>query len=118
MSETEINLVVLRSTQLQSTQRFYEALGLSFVDEQHGQGPAHVSATTPSGIVFELYPLPKGEELDTSTRGVRLGFRLEGVDAAVKAAVLAGGDLMSRDDTRAVLRDPDGRKVEVMPSEA
>ena len=116
MAGTEISLVVLRSTQPEATRRFYEALGLSFVDEQHGRGPVHVSATTPSGVVFELYPLANGEELETGTRGVRLGLSLDGVDAAVEAAVLAGGHVISRDDVRALLEDPDGRKVEVTSS--
>lgn len=70
MTAAEINLIVLRSDQLQVTRGFYEALGLSFVEEKHGHGPVHLSATTQSGTVLELYPLSNGEAPETGTRGV------------------------------------------------
>jgi len=113
VTRAEINLIVLRATQRQSTQGFYEALGLSFLDEQHDRGPAHVSATTRSGIVVELYPLPSGEEVENGTRGVRLGFVVADVDTVIQAVLRAGGSVMSKDDQGAVLEDPDGRKVQV-----
>jgi len=114
----EINLIVLRSDQLQLTRGFYEAMGLSFVEEKHGQGPAHLSATTPSGTVLELYPLPTGEAPETGTRGVRLGFVVENVQAVIEAVLRSGGTVMSSGDQAAVFKDPDGRKVEVTAGEA
>ena len=117
MTGAEINLIVLRSDQLQLTRGFYEALGLSFVEEKHGQGPAHISATTPSGTVLELYPLPSGDAPETGTRGVRLGLVVADVHAVIEAALLAGGTVMSSGDQAAVLKDPDGRKVELTARE-
>ena len=46
-----LNLVVLRCNDLARSRLFYDALGLRFVDERHGQRPPHVSATLPGGTV-------------------------------------------------------------------
>lgn len=117
VTAAEINLIVLRSDQLQLTRGFYESLGLSFAEEKHGQGPAHLSATTPSGTVLELYPLSGDERPETGTRGVRLGFVVPDVMAVIEAVVVAGGTVMSSDQKAAVLKDPDGRKVELTARE-
>ena len=49
------NLLVLRCTDVEITWRFYEQLGLAFVEEKHGNGPQHY-AWENSGFVLELYP--------------------------------------------------------------
>lgn len=64
----ELSLVVLRVDDLAASQRFYEGLGLTFVVEQHGAGPTHLS-TRLGPTVLELYP--RGD--DDGTRRVRLG---------------------------------------------
>jgi hypothetical protein len=56
---TRLRLLVLRTHDLAVSRAIYEALGLRFRDEQHGQGPAHLSAV--------------------------LGFAVADVDAAVTA---------------------------------
>ena len=43
----ELSLVVLRCADLERTRRFYEALGLTLMPEQHGSGPRHYSARLP-----------------------------------------------------------------------
>ena len=114
MPEPELRLLVVRSPQHGVVRRFYEALGVPFVDEQHGRGPAHAAAVLPSGLVFELYPSNTGGGPGAGTAlDVRLGFAVDDVDAAVDAALAAGGTLRSRDDGRALVVDPDGRAVEV-----
>src|SRR3546814_7493059 len=40
---------------LEAAQRFYEALGLQFRRERHGNGPEHLTAPL-GAAVFELYP--------------------------------------------------------------
>jgi hypothetical protein len=110
----DVNLLVVRSPQHGAVRRFYEALGVPFVDEQHGRGPAHAAAVLPSGLVFEVYPSNAGGGTGAGTPlDVRLGFAVDDVDAAVNAALSAGGTISSRGDGRALLRDPDGRAVEV-----
>jgi lactoylglutathione lyase len=113
-----LNLLVLRTHRLDHTRRFYEALGLRFVDEQHGDGPRHVAASLPSGLVLELYPreLPGAE---WPVDDVRLGFLVADVEKAVADAKAAGGLLVSAPAPTArgllaVVGDPDFRRVELL----
>ena len=63
MAEPACTLVVLRTSQLGACRAFYEAIGLRFVDEQHGRGPAHLAASI-GGMVFELYPSAGGGPIE------------------------------------------------------
>ena len=109
-----VNLLVLRCKDIEVTRRFYELLGLTFVEEKHGAGPKHY-AWERDGFVLELYPTAEGQTSD----GVRIGF---------STAILAdlAGDLRHNADVNILkqpystadrlvmlLQDPDGRKVEV-----
>lgn len=47
-----------------SVRQFFEMLGLVFVDEKHGSGPAHVSCER-NGQVLEIYPERGHAEVDT-----------------------------------------------------
>jgi hypothetical protein len=49
------NVYVIKTTEPQEVQRFFEALGLTFQNEKHGDGPAHVSCER-NGQVLEIYP--------------------------------------------------------------
>lgn len=111
MPEPDLNLVVVRCAELEATQRFYEALGLAFVAEQHGHGPAHLAATLPSGLVLELYPSVG----DDSPAGIRLCFAVDDVARVATAACRAGGTEVRSTADRVVLTDPDGRTVELGP---
>lgn len=112
-----LGLVVLRTAQMSRARGFYEAVGLGFVEEQHGGGPVHLAATLPSGMVLELYPATGDPELERGSVGdVRLGFDVEDVEAAVRGVSAAGGVVISEPgevdgEVRAVVADPDGRRV-------
>ena len=106
-----LEFIVIFAVDLERSRRFYEALGLSFSLEKHGNGPEHLAAVI-DGVVFEIYPR-KG---DSASTGVRLGFRVASVEAAVAAARLAGAEVASLSadglvDARAGLIDPDGHRV-------
>ncbi|MEM8504396.1 MAG: VOC family protein [Cyanobacteria bacterium P01_D01_bin.1] len=45
---------MLRSSNLEDTLSFYSALGLNFIQEQHGSGPLHYSCDL-GGLVLEIY---------------------------------------------------------------
>lgn len=112
-----LNLVVLNTTDLEKAQSFYEAIGLSFVKEQHGGGPPHLAATLPSGLVLELYPTADGHAQEAGG-APRLGFVVADVRSTAMAASQAGGSLLDPPDAmtgqmRAVLADPDGRRIEL-----
>jgi catechol 2,3-dioxygenase-like lactoylglutathione lyase family enzyme len=105
--------VVIRVADLERAQRFYEALGLRFARERHGSGPEHLAAEL-GAVVFEVYPRGNG----SPTSGVRLGFRVASVAAAVAAVQSLGAEIAvppaeSPWGLRAVVVDPDGHRVEV-----
>jgi lactoylglutathione lyase len=110
-----LNLVVLRSRDLERAVSFYSALGLQFAKHRHGNGPEHFAAELPGGV-FELYALPAG---DPPTTGTRIGFRVPSVDAALTALGNQPGVVISpaKDSEwgrRAVVADPDGHRVELL----
>jgi catechol 2,3-dioxygenase-like lactoylglutathione lyase family enzyme len=112
-SAVALNLVVIRTTDLEAASRFYSALGLEFSKERHGTGPEHLVARL-GPLVFEIYPASGG----ASFTGIRLGFIVPSVHAAVLAAEAAGGKVVSPpreglDGVGAVVMDPDGHKVEI-----
>ncbi len=109
-----LNLVVIRSADPERVVAFYRVLGLSFAREQHGTGPVHYACEM-GRLVFEIYPQSEPQVLPET----RLGF------AVGQIADLIGG----LEDTgvavvqppretpwglRAVVRDPDGRSIELI----
>lgn len=104
---------VLKSQHLNRSRDFYAALGISFAEEKHGDGPIHLAARV-GDLVLELYPLPADAGLaDAATR---LGFSvpdLDGVLARLSAAVVSG-PRSTEWGRRAASRDPDGRNVELL----
>lgn len=113
MADVSLNLLVLRSPNVERAACFYSLLGLHFDREQHGTGPEHLAARAGS-VVLEIYP----QEGEADSVGVRLGFQVISVDAVVEAVCREGGVVLSpprrgRWGYRAVLVDPDGRRVEI-----
>ena len=108
-----LSLLVLRVADLQVSRRFYEALGLEFLEERHGKGPEHLAADL-GGTVFELYPLGS----KASTSAARVGIRVRGLDSLVPGLSALGGQVVTpAEDSpwgrRAVVRDPDGHTLEL-----
>ena len=109
-----VNLLVLRCKDLEITRRFYEQLGLVFVDEKHGTGPQHY-AWEHGGFVLELYPAGEGQPTDN----VRIGFSTPSLaDLAGNLRHRLGVNVLktpyaTADRLVMLLEDPDGRKIEV-----
>jgi catechol 2,3-dioxygenase-like lactoylglutathione lyase family enzyme len=114
MEKIALNLVVLRSGDIEQAAEFYSHLGLHFTRHRHARGPEHFAAEV-AGAVFELYPLAAESP---GTLGTRVGFKVPSVDRAVAAvshypnAVLLKGQ-SSPWGRRAVIIDPDGHRVEL-----
>ena len=112
----QLNLLVIKTHQLDKLKAQYELLGFEFIYHNHGKGPFHYSAEL-DGLIFEIYPLAKNRLIADDT--TRLGFSID--DVAVKVAELKNTNWKIRSDvseitwgTRAVVQDLDGRKVELI----
>ncbi|MGN9843358.1 VOC family protein [Nonomuraea sp. H19] len=92
---TRANLLVIYTARIEECRAFYASLGLDFHVEQHGGGPPHYAATLDDGLVVELYPASGCGE----TGALRLGLEVDALPGSPPG--------------RQVLRDPDGRAVEV-----
>jgi len=102
-----VKLIVLRTSRLIELKAFYERLGMSFVEERHGEGPLHYS-TMLGEVVMELYPLA-ADAVEAET--IRLGFAVTALATIVTRLRATANGL------RAVVRDPDGRAVELYQRE-
>lgn len=113
MPAPSLKLIVLKTNDVESLRNFYTQIGFRFVEEQHGKGPVHSSAALGGGIL-EFYPLPDGSEADSTTR---LGFAVTGAESVVESltdtAEVVSKPKATEWGTRAVVRDPDGRSVEL-----
>ena len=110
-----LNLVVLRSPDIDRSARFYRMMGLLFTKHAHGSGPEHYTSMV-SGLVFEIYPLT-AKTLPTTS--VRVGFRVDSVDEIVPMLVEEGAVVISPPadsewGRRAVVKDLDGHTVELV----
>ncbi|MFO0605360.1 MAG: VOC family protein [Polyangiales bacterium] len=108
----DLELLVLRSSNIDAARRFYEALGLRWREERHDGGPTHYSCRL-GATLFELYPTR-----NASAGRIRLGLRVADPERVAEAAVAAGGRRHpdSRLGAATVLRDPDGNDVELLPA--
>lgn len=106
-----VTLIVLRSPDLRRARAFYEALGLAFVEEQHGAGPRHLAATLDSGLVIELYP---AEASTGVAADLRLGFAVANLPDTLARLRSLGVDVPAT-TTAVTVTDPDGRRVVLEP---
>jgi hypothetical protein len=115
MSGPVLNLVMLRSSDINRAVTFYSKLGLNFTKHRHGSGPEHYSAEL-AGAVFELYP-QSGD--GPSSLGTRIGFSVSSVDDVIKALSDSPGAVISKPNDsewgrRAIVTDPDGHRIELL----
>jgi len=118
MSKARLNLLVLRSKNVAAALEFYRAVGLAFVEEQHGSGPIHYSCEL-GGMVVEIYPGSDGAAPDRKVGGATtMGFSIKALDStmatleALKVEVVSGAK-EGPWGRRAVVLDPDGRAIDL-----
>lgn len=114
MAEPRLNLLVLRSPNVSRLVAFYEAIGLRFVKEQHGNGPEHFAATC-GGVVIEIYP----SDAPTHAESQRLGFNVDAIEPLLDAITSRDGKVVTPPKQtawgmRAVIADPEGRRIELI----
>lgn len=74
------SLLVIRAGNTKAALEFYGALGLSFVEEQHGAGPLHLACDL-DGTIFEIYPARPSDGVDSTM----LGFKVESLNETLAA---------------------------------
>lgn len=114
-STSRLNLIVIRAMEPSRTLSFYTMLGMTFQQEQHGSGPVHWAADL-DGIVLEIYPAKSADEVDAATR---LGFNVNDAVSVLDTLRLSDVTIISelkktKWGLRAVVRDSDGRSVELV----
>jgi lactoylglutathione lyase len=112
---TSLRLLVLRSKPIERLRDFFRALGVSLAAERHGNGPLHYAGDL-GGVVLELYPLDPDAPSDHHP--LRLGFTVDDLAATLHTletldAAIISEPRKSEWGVRAVVRDPDGRAVEL-----
>ncbi len=113
-----MSLIVLRTATIEMMLAFYRALGLEFVQEQHGTGAIHYS-TALGEVTLEIFPAEAGQAPGRKAGGATMiGIRVESVDAAVAALQQMEIKPLSppKDSAwgrRATVLDPDGRLIEL-----
>lgn len=118
MNDITLSLMVLRCHDIDVSRAFYEQLGLSFTQESHGQGPLHYVATI-NRLVIELYPQNSDDQQGKENSDpIRIGFTIGFLDNVIQSIQEKGNKIHSMPRQtqwgyRAVIIDPDGRKVEL-----
>ena len=113
----KLNLLVIRSRDIERAKNFYSELGMLFGKEKHGNGPEHYSSGN-DGFVFEIYPL---KNLEQATSSTRFGLNIDAVDEYIPTIIKLGGEIIegphnTKWGRRAVIKDLDGHKVELLCS--
>ena len=114
MDKPILNLVVIRSKDINRSAEFYSTIGLHLDKHQHGSGPEHFTYEH-GASVFEIYPR-QGE--NDSTSEVRIGFQVTSVDNVIENLMRIGATIVSVPKNspwgrRAVIKDIDGHRVEL-----
>lgn len=107
----KLNLLVLRTANLEELRTFYTALGARFEKERHGGGPVHYASKLDDDFVLELYPCSDASKVDAE---LRLGIRVDNIFETLKGIEQSVVPKETRWGLRALVRDPDGRTVELI----
>lgn len=110
-----LNLLVIRSDNPEETAAFYELFLPPFEYHRHGNCPMHYSVVI-NDVVLEIYPLLRGQE--SADRSARLGFQVDDLDQILERLAQANHTILTPATLsdwgyRAIVQDPDGRKVEL-----
>lgn len=111
--KVKMNLLVIRSqNHHQLSQNYQKILGVNFIYHQHGKGPFHYSSSI-NGLVFEIYEAKSICDVDVTTR---LGFEVDNITDLLKVNSFEVVNPLKESQwgLRVVLKDSDGRKIEVI----
>jgi predicted enzyme related to lactoylglutathione lyase len=111
-----VQAIVLTTSKLEAMKAFYEAIGLPLEDERHEGGPPHFACEL-GAVHFAIYEAKAGEAV-TGQKANMLGFSVPSLEAAFAAAKQLGAKVDREPEERpwgrrAIVVDPDGRRVEL-----
>lgn len=111
----KLNLLVLRTKDIELLKSQYALLGFNFEYHRHGNGPMHFSAET-DGFVLEIYPLIKS--MEKADNSLRLGFSVKNLNQIIQSLLNSDWKIVSEPTLTewgypAIIQDTDGRKVEL-----
>ena len=94
---------------------FYALLGLTFEYHKHGKSPYHYSALV-GNTILEIYPLAKNQT--EADKELRVGFALDNFENTItilkeKAVEFVSEPMQTDYGFMAIIKDPDGRRVEL-----
>lgn len=117
--QTERPVLVVRTGDLEKTRTFYEALGLTLLEERHEGCPTHYSCDF-GGLLLEFYPAGEKSGPVKTGNDLRLFFETGRFDFLLdvcRRLDLERGPISYHDQKGGLrlvtLRDPDGRIVRV-----
>ena len=110
----KLNLLVIKTNQLENLKNQYKLLGLEFEYHRHGKGAWHY-ATEIEGVVFEIYPVKSDSHVDNS---IRLGFSIPKLSEKIEFLKSSTWKIISEPQQTewgkiAIIQDLDGRKIEL-----
>jgi len=111
----KLNLIVIRTGELELLKDQYELLDLKFDYHQHGNGPFHYASKV-DGFVFEIYPLTRS--MTNADNSLRLGFETPNLEAKMNDLEGSNWKIISKPKETewgltALIQDLDGRKIEL-----
>ncbi|HEX8835095.1 MAG TPA: VOC family protein [Abditibacteriaceae bacterium] len=117
MESTTLSLIVIRAADMKASLAFYHALGVAFIQEQHGSGPIHYSCDF-GGLVLELYPNKTSAVQESGTHTTMLGFKVSSIERTLvelsKLGIKPEAEPKESDWGRWVnVTDPGGRTVQI-----
>jgi lactoylglutathione lyase len=117
MGSTALALIVIRAADIEASLSFYRAIGVTFVEEQHGSGPVHYSCNF-GELVFELYSNKVSSPPRSSTHTTMLGFKVASLEGTLAELLKLGVEPKSAPKESNWGRwvnviDPSGRTVQI-----
>lgn len=111
----KLNLLVIRTKEIELLKKQYELLEIEFDYHQHENGPFHYASEI-DGFVFEIYPLTKS--MIKADNSLRLGFEIPNLETKMNELENSSWKILSEAKKTewgliAIVQDLDGRKIEL-----
>ena len=103
----KLELIVLKSHEIEIIKSFYENIGISFLKEKHGNGIEHYSSLNIEPAI-EIYPSNKNEK-----NHICLFLKVKNIESYVDMYLKKNKIKYEVVGNRVYLRDPDDNRIEV-----